>query len=49
VRDGRGRGRSAIGIIAGLNNAVGGVKVGDSALIRALEGYRALLHNGSLL
>lgn len=47
--DGRGRGRLAIGVVVGLNNATGGVEVGESALIRAVEGSGSLLDNEPLL
>ena len=47
--NGRGRGRLAIGMVVRLNKAVGGVEVGESALIRAVERSGSLLDNKSLL
>ena len=39
----------AIGIVVRLNKAVGGVEVGKSALVRAVEEGRVLLDNEPLL
>lgn len=39
----------AIGIVVRLNKAVGGVEVGKSALVRAVERSRALLDDEPLL
>ena len=47
--DGRRRGRLAIGIVIRLDDAAGGVEVGQSALIRAVKGSRTLLDNQLLL
>jgi hypothetical protein len=49
VGNGRGRGRLAIGIVVRLNKAVGGVEVGESALIRAVERSRTLFDDEALL
>ena len=48
--DGRWRGRLAIGIVViRVNNTAGGVEVGESALIGAVEGCWTLLDNELLL
>ena len=47
--DGRWRGRLAIGIVIRVNHTAGGVEVGESALIRAVEGCWTLLDNEPLL
>ena len=46
--NGKRRGRLAIGIVVALNKAVGGVEVGDPALIRAVEEGWMLLNNEAL-
>ena len=46
--NGKRRGRLAIGIVVALNKAVGGVEVGDPALIRAVEGGWTSLNNEAL-
>jgi len=49
MRDWRGRGGLTIGVVVRLNYSVGSVEVGESALIRAVEGRGALLDNEPLL
>ena len=44
-----GRGRLTIGIVVRVNDAAGGVEVGESALIRAVKRGGTLLDNESLL
>jgi len=49
VRNWRGRRELTIGVVVRLNRSAGGVEVGESALIRAVEGCRTLLDNELLL
>jgi hypothetical protein len=49
VGDGRRRGRLAIGIVVRINDAAGGVEVGEAALIRAVQGCGTLLNDEPLL
>jgi len=46
---GGGGGRLAIGIVIRANDTTGDVQVGESTLIRAVEGYWTLLDNELLL
>ena len=47
--DRRWRGRLTIGIVIRVNDTAGGVEVGESALIGAVEGCWTLLDNEPLL
>ena len=49
MRDGRGRGELAIGVVVRLDNPARDIEVGESALIGAVERCGTLLDNEPLL